>query len=314
MSGPYDVVVCQRYREPALYPALADVLAPGGPRDHGAERRRRHGRTIPRRTGRAARRVRRRARGHRPRRGRPARQACSPDRPPELGRRWPPRSPRVSVRRPAQSKRGEAGRSLARGPYSRRACDGTTVPGDDEGGIAAWGSCSSTERGPPRSTAVARNPLPGRRHASSPPSTRPAPRTRARRSPPRAAPSTTAPGRAPRRRARRPAAARRRPAGARPGRARPRRVPGHRQAAGGERVRHRRHRELLPLLRPPGAARRRAGSSTRAAPERRQPGGARAGRRLRADHAVELPAAADGLEGRARRSARATPSSSSPAS
>ena len=49
-------------------------------------------------------------------------------------------------------------------------------------------------------------------------------------------------------------------------------------------------------------------------PERRQPGGARAGRRVRADHAVELPAAADRLEGRARRSARATPSSSSPAS
>ena len=30
VSGPYEVVVCQRYREPALYPALADVLAPGG--------------------------------------------------------------------------------------------------------------------------------------------------------------------------------------------------------------------------------------------------------------------------------------------
>jgi SAM-dependent methyltransferase len=28
--GPYDVVVCQRYRDPALYPALAGVLAPGG--------------------------------------------------------------------------------------------------------------------------------------------------------------------------------------------------------------------------------------------------------------------------------------------
>ena len=29
-AGPYDVVVCQRYRDPALYPALADALAPGG--------------------------------------------------------------------------------------------------------------------------------------------------------------------------------------------------------------------------------------------------------------------------------------------
>lgn len=30
VTGPYDVVVCQRYRDPALYPALVDVLAPGG--------------------------------------------------------------------------------------------------------------------------------------------------------------------------------------------------------------------------------------------------------------------------------------------
>lgn len=29
-SGPYDLVVCQRYRDPALYPALAASLAPGG--------------------------------------------------------------------------------------------------------------------------------------------------------------------------------------------------------------------------------------------------------------------------------------------
>lgn len=28
--GPYDVVVCQRFRDPALYPALAAGLAPGG--------------------------------------------------------------------------------------------------------------------------------------------------------------------------------------------------------------------------------------------------------------------------------------------
>ncbi|MEJ8277690.1 class I SAM-dependent methyltransferase [Pseudonocardia spirodelae] len=29
-TGPYDVVVCQRFRDPALYPALADAVAPGG--------------------------------------------------------------------------------------------------------------------------------------------------------------------------------------------------------------------------------------------------------------------------------------------
>jgi SAM-dependent methyltransferase len=29
-AGPYDVVVCQLFRDPALYPALADALAPGG--------------------------------------------------------------------------------------------------------------------------------------------------------------------------------------------------------------------------------------------------------------------------------------------
>ena len=29
-TGPYEVVVCQRYRDPALYPALAAALAPGG--------------------------------------------------------------------------------------------------------------------------------------------------------------------------------------------------------------------------------------------------------------------------------------------
>lgn len=29
-AGPYEVVVCQRYRDPALYPALAAALAPGG--------------------------------------------------------------------------------------------------------------------------------------------------------------------------------------------------------------------------------------------------------------------------------------------
>lgn len=29
-AGPYAVVVCRRYRDPALYPGLVDVLAPGG--------------------------------------------------------------------------------------------------------------------------------------------------------------------------------------------------------------------------------------------------------------------------------------------
>jgi 2-polyprenyl-3-methyl-5-hydroxy-6-metoxy-1,4-benzoquinol methylase len=29
-AGPYDVVVCQRFRDPRLYPELARLLAPGG--------------------------------------------------------------------------------------------------------------------------------------------------------------------------------------------------------------------------------------------------------------------------------------------
>ncbi len=29
-AGPYDVVVCQRFRDPRLYPQLAAALAPGG--------------------------------------------------------------------------------------------------------------------------------------------------------------------------------------------------------------------------------------------------------------------------------------------
>lgn len=28
--GPYDVIVCQRFRDPALYPAMIDALAAGG--------------------------------------------------------------------------------------------------------------------------------------------------------------------------------------------------------------------------------------------------------------------------------------------
>ena len=30
MTGGFEVVVCRRYRDPALYPALASALAPGG--------------------------------------------------------------------------------------------------------------------------------------------------------------------------------------------------------------------------------------------------------------------------------------------
>ncbi|PVZ11717.1 class I SAM-dependent methyltransferase [Actinomycetospora cinnamomea] len=30
VAGPYDVVVCQRFRDPRLYPALTAALAPGG--------------------------------------------------------------------------------------------------------------------------------------------------------------------------------------------------------------------------------------------------------------------------------------------
>ncbi|GAA1833478.1 class I SAM-dependent methyltransferase [Pseudonocardia ailaonensis] len=30
VDGPYDLVVCQRFRDPVLYPALAAALAPGG--------------------------------------------------------------------------------------------------------------------------------------------------------------------------------------------------------------------------------------------------------------------------------------------
>ncbi|MEJ2859649.1 class I SAM-dependent methyltransferase [Actinomycetospora flava] len=30
VTGPYDVIVCQRFRDPALHPALIGALAPGG--------------------------------------------------------------------------------------------------------------------------------------------------------------------------------------------------------------------------------------------------------------------------------------------
>ena len=79
---------------------------------------------------------------------------------------------------------------------------------------------------------------------------------------------------------------------------RPRRVARHRQAPGRERVRRRRRGRGLPPLRPRRRRGRRPGRRHRQR-RRGQPDRARAGRRLRADHAVELPAAPDLLEGRA---------------
>ncbi len=106
-------------------------------------------------------------------------------------------------------------------------------------------------------------------------------------------------GVAPGRRARRAAAARGRPAAARPGPRRPGRDRRHREARRGERDRRRRRDGLLPLVLPPRGLRRRSPRRHRE-PHCPQPGGARAGRRRRPHHAVELPAAADGVEGRAR--------------
>ena len=76
------------------------------------------------------------------------------------------------------------------------------------------------------------------------------------------------------------------------------RVAGHRQAPGGERVRPRRRDLRLPPLR---QGRRRGGGAggRHRQPRRGQQDRARAGGRLRAHHAVELPAAAGLLEGRA---------------
>ena len=100
-------------------------------------------------------------------------------------------------------------------------------------------------------------------------------------------------------RARRPPAPGRRPAPARQGRDGADGVARHRQAPGRERDRHRRRHQRLPPLRPGG--RRRGGPGRRHRARRRgQPGGARARRGVRADHPVELPAAAGLVEGRAR--------------
>ena len=81
-------------------------------------------------------------------------------------------------------------------------------------------------------------------------------------------------------------------------RRRPGGVPRHRQAPGRERVRRRRRGLGLPPLRPRRRRGRRPGRRHRQ-PRRGQPDRARAGRGLRADHAVELPAAPGLLEGRA---------------
>ena len=73
----------------------------------------------------------------------------------------------------------------------------------------------------------------------------------------------------------------------------------HRQALRRERDRHRRRHQRLPPLRPGGRCG--SGPGRRHRPRRRgQPGGARSRRGLRADHPLELPAAAGLVEGRAR--------------
>ena len=76
------------------------------------------------------------------------------------------------------------------------------------------------------------------------------------------------------------------------------RVARHRQAPGRERVRRRRHRVGRPALRPHRRRRGRPDGRHRQ-PRCGQPHRARAGRRLRPDHAVELPAAPGLLEDRA---------------
>ena len=89
-----------------------------------------------------------------------------------------------------------------------------------------------------------------------------------------------------------------RPADPRPRPGRTGREPGHRQAPRRGRVRRRRRHPGLPLLRRPGGRGRRP-RGRRGQPRRGQPGRLRAGRGVRTDHALELPAAAGVLEGRA---------------
>ena len=134
---------------------------------------------------------------------------------------------------------------------------------------------------------------------SSPRSTSAGPRTPPTPSRVPARRSTTALEHGPGARARRPAAAGRRPPGARQGGDRARRVARHRQAPRRERVRRRRRGRCLPALRPGRLPRRPGrivdtGQADVVLADR-----ARAGRGLRPDHAVELPPAADGVEGRA---------------
>ena len=96
----------------------------------------------------------------------------------------------------------------------------------------------------------------------------------------------------------RPAAPRRRPARARRRRGRAGRVQGHRQATGREPVRRRRRGLGVPPLRQHRGRERRPHRRHRPR-GRAEPGRPRAARRLRADRALELPAAAGVVEGRA---------------
>ena len=151
-----------------------------------------------------------------------------------------------------------------------------------------------------RAGGAPRDPLPGRRHAWSPRSTRPGPRTPRPPSPPRTAPSTTGPWpRTSGPRARRPAAARRRPARARHGR----RSPGSSRstpASGWSRASTTSTTSSRVFRHYGRVAAEDAGRDGRhRQPRRGQPDRARAGRRLRPDHAVELPAAPGVVEGRA---------------
>ena len=105
-----------------------------------------------------------------------------------------------------------------------------------------------------------------------------------------------------------------RPARGREGRGRPAGVARHRQAVRGVPDRRRRHRRPSSGTSPTSPTADAGRVVDTGMPDVVQPGRPRAGRRLLADHAVELPAAADGVEGRARAWRPATPSSSSPAS
>lgn len=166
-------------------------------------------------------------------------------------------------------------------------------------GLHTWQTCMWMENGAtrwPEVTGKSAVPLTARSRRPCPRGRVPTPRPR---SPRPAGPSTKDPGRTPRAGTRCAAAAHRRPHRARRQGIRPRRIAGHRQAAGGERVRHRRRCLLLPLLRRDRGHRCRPGDRHRPR-RRRQPRRLRAGRRVRAHHPLELPAAPGVVEGRAR--------------